>query len=324
MNFTTYMDMPIMGHADIDFADVHVDGDNPLYIDPERIMLSDHPFAAAAYEAISDFFDVLCQASAERNDARLYRLLSFGHEPNETHLGLSSFRSCGRGTTPEIMMPIVHDMIRSGLFDAGLVTQLSDLHLWTPNFHYDRLSDLTTNIIRSVLVEYTYSQYHMWALPLPTKDYHSAPTWDVQSHSWIMEDFPHFLSGRYPTLLVPKSFVGRRMLSSPGELLHKYALRYRQQEHLDERTDYCHRKTRKNGNDVWTPPTKRELYHLEVKGQPAKKYLRQVGTAHPNMVRELHADHLNSTPRKPITMSNSALDYLLYQPDYLALESATC
>lgn len=319
MNFTHFMGMPVAGHADIDFVDVHIDGDNQLYIDPERILLSDHPFAEDANEAIEDFFDVLCQAAARRDDEALYKLLSFGREPNETHLGLSAFHSCGRGTTPEIMMPIVHNMIDSGMFDAGLVTQLSDLHLWTPNFHYDRLSDLTTNIIRSVLVKYTYLQYHIWDLPLSAEASSNAPTWNVQSHRWILEEYPHFLSGRYPTLLVPKSFVGRRMLSSPGELLQKYALRYRQQEHLDGRTDYCHHKVKKNGDEVWTPPTKRELYGLEVKGQPAKEYLWQVGNAHPCMVRELHADHRTCAPRRAVDMSNYELDCLLYPPKNRAI-----
>lgn len=314
MNFTECMSMPIKGHCNIDFVDIHVDGDNPLYIDPERIFLSNHQFAGIANEVIENFFTVLCQAAANRDDEALYKLLSFGREPNETHLGLSAFYSRGRGVSPEIVMPIVRDMINSGMFDAGLVTQLSDLHLWTPNFNYDRLSDLTTNIIRSVLVEYTCWQYSSWDLPLPVEDYRSAPMWDLQAHEWVIRSYPNFLSGIYPVLLVPKCFVGQSMLSSPGELLQKYALRYRQQEHLDERTDYCHIKVKKNGNEVLTPPTKYEIYDLEVKGQPAKEYLRRVGNNHPHMVRELHADHRTPAPRKTVTMSNHQLDCLLYSP----------
>lgn len=319
MNFTNYVGIPIMGHANLDFVDVHVDSDNQLYIDPERIALSNHPFADAAVEAIEDFFSTLCQAASTGNDMELYQLLSFGREPNETHLGFSAFRSRGRGTTPAIMMPIVHDMIDSGMFDTGLVTQLTDLQLWTPNFHYDRLSDLTTNIIRSVLVDYTYSQYETWQLPLPDEDCRSAPTWDVQSHRWVMVDYPHFLSGRWPTLLIPKAFVGRRMLSSPGELLQKHAFRYRQQEHLDEKTDYCHRKVRKNGDEVWSPPTKHELYSLEVKGQAAKGYLKRVGAAHPNMVRELHEDHCLPVNRRVVAISDRELDHMLYPQDMCAI-----
>lgn len=319
MNFTNYMGMAVSGHADIDFVDVHVDADTRLYIDPERIALSRHPFATAAQEAIDDFFSELCYAAAARDDDTVHQLLSFGREPNETHLGLSASRSRGKGTTPEILMPIVDDMISLGLFDAGLITQLGDLQLWTPNFHYDRLSDLVTNIIRSVLVDYTYEQYELWGLPLPNVRYRSAPTWDIRTHSWVTYDFPHFLDGSFHTLLVPKAFVGQYMLSSPGELLHKYALRYRQQEHLDERSDYCHCTVKENGDEVWKPPTKRELYDLEVKGRPAKAYLLELGYEYPYMVKELHAGHRNPTSRRAVTISDSELDAILYEQVEVAI-----
>lgn len=319
MNFTNFMGMAVSSHANIDFVDVHVDADTRLYIDPERIALSRHPFAVAAREAIDDFFTELCHAAAARDDDAVYQLLSYGREPNETHLGLSTSRSRGKGTTPEILMPIVDDMISMGLFDAGLITQLGDLQLWTPNFHYDRLSDLVTNIIRSVLVDYTYEQYELWQLPLPEVQYRSAPTWDVRTHSWVTYDFPHFFAEKFHTLLVPKAFVGQYMLSSPGELLHTYALRYRQQENLDEHSEYCHYTVKENGDEVWKPPTKRELYNLEVKGRPSKAYLREMGYEYPHMVRELHADHRSPAPRRAVTISDAELDSILYQQVELAI-----
>lgn len=319
MNFTFYNHLEIFGHRDIDFVDIHIDTDNRLYIDPERIALSSHPFAIQANDILNDFFSVLCQAAAQRNRKLLYHLVSFGKEPNETHLGLSSSRSCGKGTTPEILMPIVNDMIDLGLFDSGLITQIGDLHLWTPNFHYDRLSDLTTNIIRSVLVEYTYEQYETLGLPLPQEHWRTAPVWDLCRHEWVLKEFPHFLSGKFPTLLVPKDFVGRQMLSSPGELLHKYALRYRQQEHLDERSDYCHLKIKRNGDSVLMPPTKRELYNLEVKGQPAKEYLIGMGNSHPQIVNELHNGHRAPNYRGSIFISDNELDSILYRREEIAI-----
>jgi len=234
---------------------------------------------------------------------------------------MSASRSRGKGTTPEIVMPIVADMISMRLFDAGLITQLGDLQLWTPNFHHDRLSDLVTNIIRSVLVDYTYEQHNVWNLPLPEVQYRNAPTWDVHTHSWVNYDFPHFLAGRFHTLLVPKAFVGQQMLSSPGELLYTYALRYRQQEHLDEHSDYCHHTVKTNGDEVWKPPTKREIYELEVKGRPAKAYLRDMGYEYPHMVKELHADHRSPVPRRAvtITISDAELDAILYHQEEIAI-----
>lgn len=142
MNYTNLVGIAVSSHADIDFVDVRVDADTALYIDPERIALSQHPFAIMADEVINDFFAVLCRAAAAHNEVDMYHLLSYGREPNETHLGLSSSHSCGRGTTPEILMPIIKSMISMRLFENKLITQLVDLQLWTPNFHYDRLSDL--------------------------------------------------------------------------------------------------------------------------------------------------------------------------------------
>lgn len=237
----------------------------------------------------------------------LYHLLSFGREPNETHLGLSSSRSCGRGTSPEIVLPIIREMLRKRLFNSGLITELSDLQLWTPNFGPDRLSDLTTNIIRGVLYDFTLEQYE--ALWIPRSDESQIQVaWNPQSHRWEQHAFPKLCANRHQVLLVPKDFVGRNMLSSPGELLQKYALSYRQKEHLDERSHLCRRRTDKYGRETWTPPTKKELRQIEVIGQSEKEYMLRLGYRHPQMVRELHVDNRHSS----CFMSDEDLDYLLY------------
>lgn len=301
------------GHRNIDFVDIHYDGDVRLFIDPERIAFSQHPVAIEAHHAIEDFFDTLCRAANAHNDDALNHLCAFGQEPNETHLGMSTYRSRGRGSSLDILKPIVEDMMEKGLFDDNLVTQLSDLHLWTPNFHYDRLSDLTTSIIRRVLVDYTWEQYRLLGLPLPDYDEtYEAPCWSTERHCWTVCTFPKFCCDGFPILLVPKEFVGRQMLSSPSELLQKYALSYRQQEHLAKRSDYCHIKTKRNGEEVLMPPTKREIYDTEVKGSSAKRYLLNLGREYPQMVREFHRDHTPQFSTRDIFMSDYELDRFIY------------
>lgn len=150
-----------------------------------------------------------------------------------------------------------------GLFERGLVTQLGDLHLWTPNFGYDRLSDLTTNIIREVLYDYTLEQYKRWGIELCGARTTASATWNSATHRWEVREFPELLSDGFRTLLVPKAFVGRSMLSSPGQLLQKYALSYRQREHLDERSSLCHKKTDRKGRETWMPPPKRRFVPLK-------------------------------------------------------------
>lgn len=312
MNFTKVMGMPIGGHSDIDFVDIHVNRDTQLYIDPERVSLSAHPFARIATDLIESFFGVLCDIAKSRDYDAAYQLLSYGREPNETHLGLSEAKSRGKGTTPEILMPIIEEMIDLGLFDNGLVSQLGDLQLWTPNFHFDRLSDLTTNIIRSALIQYTDFQYSAWNLP--TSEIQQRPTtvWDDRLCKWVQKPCPSFYVDGYPVLLVPKEFVGRSMLSSPGELLQKYALRYRQQGYLDANSDYCHRRTNRNGEEIITPPTKREVYAMDVQGSPSKEFLRQIGNEHPQIIHEFHASQRDRGRNGEITIPDWELDRILY------------
>lgn len=313
MNFSDYYGIGISGHRDIDFVDVQMDSDVPLYIDPERITLSNHPFAARAAYLIDDFFSEVFDAASKCDEGRLFHLLSFGREPNETHLGLSTARSRGKGVSPEILMPVIQDIIRQKLLDRGLITQISDLPLWTPNFGPDRLSDLTTNIIREVLYDFSCEQFELLGIPVPAEETNLAIAWDPIVHDWCQMGFPRLGAGRYRVLLVPKCFVGRMLLSSPGELLQKYVLRYRQKEHLDAMTPLCHRKIEKSGQEILLPPTKTELKTTEIRGDSQKRYMWEIGFRHPEMMQELHSDHRRSAQRESFSMSDFELDSILYE-----------
>lgn len=312
MNFSKFHNLGISGHQDIDFVDIKLDADVALYLDPERIAFSNHPLASAAVALIQDFFSTLYDVALEQDDWKLYHMLSFGREPNETHLGLSSACSCGRGTSPEILMPIIKNMKQAGLFERGLITQLGDLQLWTPNFGFDRLSDLTTNIIKELLYYYTVEQYKFWGIEIPNDRRVVTAVWDPSVHDWSYREFPQLISNGFHTLLVPKVFVGRSMLSTPGQLLQKYALKYRQREHLDERSPSCHRKVDRNGNEKWAPPTKKEIRAKELRGYSEKAFLLEMGQRSPQMVNELHTDHKLDRSRLPQGISDRELDELLY------------
>ncbi len=312
MNLTYCYDLPVRGHADIDFVDVHIDTDVELYVDSERIELCEDPIAGEATSCIADFFDEMCTRAAARDNGGLYELFSYGREANETHLGFSTGRSMGRGTSPEIMMPIVNNIISLGLFDHGLITGLSDLPLWTPNFGPDRLSDLTINIIRDQLVEYTWKQYDEWSLTGTDTCCISAPTWDIEVHDWQPNTYELPAPDGYPILLVPKRFVGRSPLSTAGELLQKYVLRYRQQEHLDERSALCHERIYQDGRTKLLPPSRREIRAAEIKDISDKEYILLHGRNHPEMVAQLHAEHRVRSRHESVFISDYELDQMLY------------
>lgn len=310
MNFTGYHKMPIYSHRNIDFVDTLIDGDVPLYIDPERVAFSSHPYALIADRYIQDFFNAVFAAAMQRDERRLYHLLSFGQEPNETHFGMSTLRSCGRGSSPEILFPIIKEMLDLRFFERGFITELVDLCLWTDNFGPDRLSDLVTNIVRSVLLDYTMEQYYKLNLPTGEISYRMQVAWDIEKHDWCYNKIPAFFCDNEQILLVPKAFVGQSLLSSPGKLLQIYALSFRQKEHLDMNSDMCHHRELKGGNFRIDPPTKKEIRQKELSACTEKQYLRDIGFRNTRMVRDMHFDHTRA--KDAFQISDAELDALLY------------
>ena len=78
---------------------------------------------------------------------------------------------------------------------------------------------LQQNIIREPLINYTREQYKHWGILDMDKSTTVSCTWNSTIHQWEEKEFPQITSGKRQTLLVPKVFVGKSMLSSPGELL---------------------------------------------------------------------------------------------------------
>ena len=136
-------------------------------------------------------------------------------------------------------------------------------------------------------------------------------SWDMANHDWYYVDIPLFHCGHSSILLVPKAFVGQQLLSTPGKLLQKYALTFRQQEHLNMDSALCHRKELKDGHVRIDPPTKKELRQKEMVDCSEKQYLRDIGFRNTDMVRKMHSDHSRS--RDFDMISDERLDNMLYR-----------
>jgi len=86
---------------ELDFVDVDVDGDTPVFISPRAIALLPSEWGDECAHLIQDFFkEVVSLIKAGKND-EAQALLSVLREPNETHLGLSTKKSRGRAVGDE-------------------------------------------------------------------------------------------------------------------------------------------------------------------------------------------------------------------------------
>ena len=93
-------------------------------------------------------------------------LLGVLREPNETHIGLSQAKAQGRGVGREKDRDLGEALIRSEAAKSGLLEDLEDTILMVEGVGPDTISDITTNIIREPLINYTRHACTFYGIPI--------------------------------------------------------------------------------------------------------------------------------------------------------------
>jgi hypothetical protein len=75
--------------SELDFVDVLVDTDIPLYVDPYAFKIGDDEWSKECNDLVISFFQELIDALRSGSEYKARALLGNLHEPNETRLGVS-------------------------------------------------------------------------------------------------------------------------------------------------------------------------------------------------------------------------------------------
>jgi hypothetical protein len=206
---------------ELDFVDVDVDTDNRLYLDPYAIQIRDDEWSAACGDHIRSFFNEVLDALRQGNDSRAAHLLGHLHEPNETFLGQSRGRPRGRGVGDDKARHLAAALRRSTAFTTGVLSDISEAELFIPNVGPDTISDLTTNILRGLLAEYTVSQCELYNIS--THRFGSlGPTWSIANSDWRSQMLQLPVCYQRPVLLVPKHSVRRSISLNSQEFYNHH------------------------------------------------------------------------------------------------------
>lgn len=220
----------------LDFIDVDIACDLRVFVDPRALRLLPSTWGDECVSLIQDFFrTILCLLRANR-DADGRTLLRVLREPNETHLGLSRGRSRGRALGQRSSYDVWEFLRSSQAVQSGLLEDLEDTILLVDGIADDIVSDITTNIIRQPLIEYTQVVCGVYGIPL-VADVDSGPLWDPAGHSWnsMYVQLPTVGSNRL--LLVPKAIVRKRMDYNADEYYRHYILETLQEVELAANTE---------------------------------------------------------------------------------------
>ena len=262
--------------SQLDFVDVPVNTDTPLYVDPFAISQRVDRWSQEAHGSILAYFQRVVDSIRDDHIEEARSLLQHLREPNETHLGQSRGRSKGAGIGDEQANRLLIALRQSSAVQTGFLSSLAECELMIDGIGPDKISDLTTNIIRQQLAEYTLQQCEL--LGISTEEVAIGPCFDRDSLRWESKYLRLPVAYGSPLLLVPKAIARMRFSYDHQQYYRHFTLSYLQAEHLQAGTALVH--TLRNG--------KRKVYkeELEKYFPCTKSFLFEFSKNHPGVLDE--------------------------------------
>ncbi len=252
--------------SELDFIDVRIDRDTLLFVDPFAISQRHDRWSQQCHRTLTTFFQrIVDDIRSGNNESALSRLM-YLREPNETRLGYSSSRPQGAGIGPLQADQLLQALSSSAAIATGFITSLEECELMIDGISRDKISDLTTNIIRGYLAEYTYQQCDL--LNIPTQQLPLPPYYSFDNDEWLTDYFRLPIADGRPLVLVPKYIARYDLAYHHLNYYNKYVLTFLQAEALNARSSLV--RTLKNKRVVvykkdvraTFPCTKENLFHF--------------------------------------------------------------
>ena len=293
---------------ELDFVDIDFDQDIPLFIDPYFLRLRTDQWSVTATRYVDSFFQHFINLMAAGKHSAALDLFSHLHEPNETCMGLSKGKPRGNGVGNKDSLRIFDSIKESKAAITGILEDLEDFRLFIPGVDKDKLSDMTTNVIRKQLVEYTKQQCLLWGIPL-RPSVSAGFVWDYVNARWTpCYDDMLVVDGR-KILLVPKGIVSFCRKHTPEKYFNQFVLEYLQHEEIKLRSGLVQK--RGDGTLFVTKKSLKERIPY------SKEYLAEFTQSHPEIFKDFKqyaASQMHALTDNEITGGLSRIvvaDYLL-------------
>lgn len=220
---------------ELDSVDVDPEKDLPLFIDPYAISINEDTWSQQCNLYIVSFFQTALDHIKYGRESEAREILNSLNEPNETCLGLSTALPQGRGVSGKQALDIYNKLAESHAAKSGILSELADCDLFIEGTGHDKISDITTNIIRKLLIEYTQKQCELHGINL-IGTVASGKLWDLDKKEWsqIYVKLP-IIRGR-KIILVPKSIVRFKSCLDSHQYYNHFVLNFLQQENLNSNT----------------------------------------------------------------------------------------
>lgn len=209
----------------LEFLDVHIDADTRVFVDPHAFRFLKTDWAIESVALLEDFYDHLLEAVRRRDRVAATALLKYSGESNEAHLGLSTGQSRGSGIGAGLADDLYDALVGSRAVLTGIAEDLEETALFVPGILHDRISDMTINVVRSQLINFTQETARRHGVPL-TASIASGPMWNRSTHAWTRDFVELPLAGDEKLLLIPRAVVRKTPTFDPDDYLRNFVLDY--------------------------------------------------------------------------------------------------
>lgn len=260
--------------AELDFVDIPLDADVPLFIDPFAVKQRTDPWSRECTATLVEFFHQIIDRIREGDERAAKELLAYLREPNETRLGLSEHRPQGAGIGEMQAEQVYQALKGSSAVRTGFLSSLEECELMVEGIGRDKLSDLTTNILRSHLIAYTQEQCTLHGVPM--RQSAMPPCFDPETMAWTSRYDEVPVHGTSIVLLVPKAIARYDPAYDHRRYYNDFVLEYLQTENLEAGSSLV--RTLRDG--------RRRVYKKDLKERfpCSKEFLYEFSRKHPEVL----------------------------------------
>lgn len=192
---------------DVDFLMPDLDVDRRLGIDPFLLYCSPRADFQKAHGLLLQFFRRVIEI-IQAGDTEFAQQLVICPEPREIGLGYTKAGTSGSGVGPELAREIVYTFQNSPALLARGLRHIEEIQLICPGVGPDRISDITANVLKAFLINYTQEQCNSWSLPI-SRDVPINHYFDFRDFDWSdgYFDLPTNPSTGDPVLFVPRRIL---------------------------------------------------------------------------------------------------------------------
>ena len=275
---------------ELEFLDIYANQDISLFLDPYGISALGTQWSSECEQHITGFFQYLVDSIRNGDKKSIQKLLNALHEVDEVALGYSLDQPHGKGIGKLQAFEIQTAFENSQAALSGDIKDIADCALMIPGINRDKISDITSNILKKKLIEFTQEQCIKHNIPTQRVAVNNTFDYESLTFTSFYTNLP-VINGK-AKILLPITSVRRDPQLSKDKYYRNFVLEFLKAEH--EHAGDSLATVLRNGK------IKVRINDLKVKYPIGGDFLYNFSKDHPNIL-EKYKSELRRTAAKKST-----------------------